>query len=160
MSKSSEPTRAPQLDGAHLAITELSAEGSDEWVTVENLGTVAQPLTGWVLATLRGDRLFHFPEGTFLQPGQKLRIHSGSGAAGGSAADLLWTREPMWNDKGDTAVLFGANGHEVSRLSNGRSRAENRGARLLYREDGPPRIEESAPEKMIGRDYGAPSLES
>jgi hypothetical protein len=30
--------------------------------------------------------------------------------------DLVWTRQYVWNNKGDTAMLYDADGHEVSRV--------------------------------------------
>lgn len=149
----SSPIEVSQLDGARIAMTELDAEGSDEVVLIQNLGTVAQPLTGWVLTSLRGETFFTLPEGTILPPGGQLRVHSGPGASAGGPDDLLWTRESVWNNKGDTAVLFGANGHEIARIGHGNRRDDSKGSKLLYRDEHGMRIEDSAPYKVGNRKW-------
>lgn len=160
MSRSSRPTEAPLLDGVTIWMNELQATGEDEYVTIKNIGTVAQPLTNWVLASLRGEQFYTFPEGTFLSPGESIQVHSGPGARNAPSQALFWTREPVWNNKHDTAVLFDANGHEVARLAHGQTRTDNQRAQLLYREDGSMSIEARAPHKMVKRrSSDAPSLE-
>ncbi|HBY95055.1 MAG: lamin tail domain-containing protein [Ardenticatenaceae bacterium] len=151
----------PKLEGTHITLAELQVEGADEYVTIENTGTVAQPLTSWILASLRGETLYQMPEGLVLHPNSRVRIHSGPAAEGNPPTDFVWTRERVWNDKGDTAVLFDALGHEVTRLTHGSPPAESRGARLLYRDDdGRLHIEDSYPSKAVNRKLTTPSAEA
>lgn len=157
----SYPVESPQLDGAHITIAELQAEGPEEYVTIKNTGTVAQPLTNWVLASLRGETFYEMPDGLILHPNSRVRIHSGPAAESNPPTDFVWTRESVWNDKGDTAVLFDTNGHEVARLSHGSPPVETRGGKLLYRDDdGGLRIEESYPSKAVNRKLTTPSAEA
>jgi hypothetical protein len=101
--------------GVKPCINNLEADGAHEVVRIVNKGRIAQPLTGWILASLRGPYFFHFPNGTILHAGDYLMVHSGLEASPSSKRDLLWCRERRWNSKGDVAVLFGMNGHEVDR---------------------------------------------
>ncbi|MDI7278104.1 MAG: lamin tail domain-containing protein [Anaerolineae bacterium] len=111
----SRPVVMPETPGADVAITEVRAEGSLEYVTITNRGQIAQPLSGWALASLRGLAVFLFPEDTVLEPGAELRVLSGEAAAAGSAGTLVWTRESIWSDRSDTVLLFDSLGREVAR---------------------------------------------
>ncbi len=150
---------AGALDGTNISITEFSAEGADEYVTIQNGGTMAQPLTSWALASLRGESIYEFPDGLILHPNSRVRIHSGPGAQGSPPGDWVWTREKIWNDQGDVAVLFDARGHEVARLSHGTPPPATRNAKLLYRDEDGIRIEDSGPHKAVNRKLGSPSSE-
>lgn len=145
----SQPIEAPPLDGTQVVIAGLTDDEADEVVVIENRGTVAQPLTGWVLASLRGPHFYEFPEGLILHPDSAVRIHSGPGARAQPPSDLVWRQERMWRNRGDTAVLFGANGHEVARWGEGEQQVSSSGAKLLFREDGGMQIEDAGPRKYV-----------
>ncbi|MDQ4078062.1 MAG: lamin tail domain-containing protein [Chloroflexota bacterium] len=155
----SRPLEVPQLDGAHIVMSDMNAEGADEYVVIENLGTVAQPMTNWVLTSLRGDQFYTMPEGFVLRAGGRVRIHSGPGAQSSPPNDLLWTRDSIWNNKGDTAVLFGANGHEVARIGHGNRRDDSKREKLLYRENGEMRIEDLKPYKKVNLGWSSPDAD-
>ncbi len=113
----SRPVEMAETPGADVAITEVHADGLEEWVIVTNRGQISQPLSGWALASLHGFAVFLFPPGTVLDPGSQVRVLSGEGAAPTSAQDLLWVRESVWSDRSDTVLLFDNLGREVARLS-------------------------------------------
>ena len=120
--RSSQPIRAGQLAGTRVKIVGVYNDALREYVTITNRGTLAQPLGGWVLATLRGERFYTFPDGLILLPSMEVTIYSGQGAldmpAGASrAVRLVWTDEQVWNNRGDVAVLFDAEGIEVDRCA-------------------------------------------
>ena len=124
MSKwNAKTVRVGQLKGAKLGITEVQNDGLKESVMITNQGTVAQPMNGWVLASLRGQSFYVFPEDLFLLPGTSIEIRSGQESASQTSGresgtiDLHWTTDQIWNNQGDSAILFDAEGVEVGRYA-------------------------------------------
>jgi hypothetical protein len=115
--RTTQPARAGQLAGAQVKIGQVHNDALREYVTVVNVGTMAQPMGGWALASLRGERFYTFPDGLILLPEIVAVIHSGQGASDNPPHDLLWTEEQVWNNQGDVAVLFDADGLEVDRCA-------------------------------------------
>ena len=111
----SQPTRAGELAGAQLEISRVHNDGLRESVTIVNRGTMAQPMSGWVLATLPGGQVYIFPDDIILMPGSVVVIHSGQDALVNSPPDLFWTHDQIWNNQKDTAILFDVHGLEVDR---------------------------------------------
>ncbi len=145
--------RAPVLQGARPLIDRVEADSAHEVVRITNKGRIAQPLTGWILASLRGPYFFRFPRGTILPAGDNLLIHSGPEASTSSKRDLFWCRKRRWNSKGDVAVLFGMNGHEVDRHWYGQvgSNRSMRHIKLLFRREGVFEIQDWHPDLLEGR---------
>ncbi len=112
-----------QLDGAKLKIEAVQNDGLREFVTIINQGTTSQPMTGWVLASLRGQAFYLFPDGLILRPAWLIVIRSGQEESQkpprdqAVQADLLWSSQQVWNNHSDTAILFDANGLEIDRYS-------------------------------------------
>ena len=131
----SQPNCTGQLSGAKVIIKEVHNDALSESVTIANKGAVAQPLCGWVLATLRGEKFYAFPDDLVLRPKMAATIHSGQDALNNPSSGLLWTEEQVWNNQGDVAVLFDANGLEVDRYAYPHGRimgsADKRPMRLL-----------------------------
>ena len=132
-----------QIEGAILKIEAVHNDGLQESVTISNRGTVAQPLSGWVLASLRGQVLYSFPENFMLRPDTSVVIHSGQTKpekVSNPQANLWWTTDQVWNNNGDIAVLFDANGVEINRHSYPHERvmgsSANRQKVLIWREAG------------------------
>jgi len=111
----SQPTRAGELSGVKLEISRVHNDGLCESVTIINRGTMAQPMSGWALATLRGGQVYTFPDDFILLPSLKVVIQSGQGAPENSPHDLFWTHDQRWNNQSDTAILFDIHGLEVDR---------------------------------------------
>lgn len=138
MSKArSMPTAMHEAPGAHLTISEVRAGDSVEQVTIVNRGQTDQPLTGWALASLHGLEVFRFPDGTVLPAGGEIRVFSGEAARAFAPRDLVWTRERVWSNRSDSAMLFDNRGHEVTRLTY---------PRPTIREERPPKL------KILERD--------
>jgi hypothetical protein len=112
-----QPTRCGQLAGAQLKIIDIYNDTLREHVTIINLGTQAQPMGGWVPASLRGEQLYSFPDDLILLPRMRVSIHSGKGTLNDPPHHLFWADAQIWNNRGDVAVLFDANGFEVDRRS-------------------------------------------
>jgi hypothetical protein len=114
----SQIVRIGQLEGAKLKIKAVKNDGLREHAAIINRGTVAQPMSGWVLASLRGLTFYPFPDDFKFEPGMIVKVQSGQQEPNdkqGVWANLLWTVEQVWNNRGDIAILFDANGLEVDR---------------------------------------------
>jgi competence protein ComEC len=90
---------------------------SDEYVEITNLGDTSQDLEGWVLIDIsEGYPSFTFPT-YVLEPGESIRvytneIHPEYGGFSFGSGKAVWN-----NSSPDTAVLYNAQGQEVSRKS-------------------------------------------
>ena len=121
--RTSQVVRMGQLKGAKIKIKEVKNDGLHEYVAIVNRGTVTQPMSGWVLASLRGQAFYPFADDLILEPDMIVKIQSGqlepkaAQAERGALKKLLWTIGQVWNNHSDTAILFDANGVEVDRLS-------------------------------------------
>jgi len=121
--KTSHSLHAGQLDGANLKIEAFLNNGLQESVTIINHGTFVQPMSGWVIASLRGQDCYSFPENCMLYPGMRVTIHSGSQRPERASdphavqIDLLWKTDQVWNNHWDAAILFDANGLQIDRHS-------------------------------------------
>ncbi len=140
----SQIVRIGQLKGAKLKIKAVKNDGLQEYAAIINRGTVAQPMSGWVLASLRGQTFYPFPDDLMFEPGMIVKVQSGqqepkeTNNKRGVWADLLWTVEQVWNNRGDIAILFDANGLEVDRHSYPHERVMGSGAnrrKVLVRND-------------------------
>lgn len=140
----SQIVRIGQLKGAKLEIKAVKNDGLQEYATIINRGTVAQPMSGWVLASLRGQTFYPFPDDLMFEPGMVVKVQSGqqepkeTNNKQGVWANLLWTVEQVWNNRGDTAILFDANGLEVDRHSYPHERVMGSGSnrrKVLVRKD-------------------------
>jgi len=117
----SSPTPEETLETS-VQITNIFYDGivarteSDEYVEISNLGSTPVDLAGWVLKDISGSPSFTFPS-YILQPGQVARvytneIHSEYGGFSFGSGTAVWN-----NSNPDTAVLYDAQGKEMSRKS-------------------------------------------
>jgi hypothetical protein len=121
--RTSQTVSTGQLQGVKIKIKAIKNDGLQEYVTIINRGTVAQPMSGWVLASLRGQAFYRFPDDLMFEPGMVVEVQSGQLEPKKAHkyrdvwADLLWTIGQVWNNHSDTAILFDANGMEIDRHS-------------------------------------------
>lgn len=121
--RTSQVVRIGQLQGAKIKIKAVKNDGLHEYVTLINRGTVTQPMSGWVLASLRGQAFYPFSDDLMLEPDAIVKIQSGQlepkekQKDRGALKNLLWTIGQVWNNNSDTAILFDANGLEIDQLS-------------------------------------------
>lgn len=135
-----------QLKGAKLKIKAVKNDGLQEYATIINKGAVVQPMSGWVLASLRGQAFYSFPDDLMFEPGMIVKVQSGQKEPKkthpdrGVWADLMWTIDQVWNNRGDTAILFDANGLEIDRHNYPHERvmrsSANRRKILIRNDDG------------------------
>ena len=134
---------AGQLNGAKLRIKIVKNDGLEESVAIVNRGTVAQPMSGWVLASLRGQVFYTFPDDLIFEPGKLVVIYSGQQRLKeqnnfGQSTSLSWTINQVWNNHSDTAILFDVNGLEIDRFSYSHKRvigSSVRHRKILVRND-------------------------
>ena len=110
-------------NGSDVQITYIFYDGvvpsteSDEYVEITNLGDASQNLQGWMLKDIsEGYPSLFFPSYT-LQPGQSIRVYTNEvhpeyGGFSFGSGKAVWN-----NSSPDTAVLFNAQGQEVSSKS-------------------------------------------
>ncbi len=138
---------AGQMEGAIMKIETVHNDGLQESVTIINRGTVVQPMSGWVLASLRGQIIYLFHENFMLHPDMGVVIHSGQTETEKSSnlqayrvVNLWWTTDQIWKSHWDKAILFDANGLEIDRHSYPHERvmwsSANRPKALIYHDDG------------------------
>jgi len=118
------PTPTPEPEKTtSVQITRIFYDGlvsrveSDEYVEIKNLGSESVDLAGWKLVDVdEGYPTFTFPSYIF-EPGQSVRvytnqIHPEYGGFSFGSGKAVWN-----NSSPDTAVLYDAEGNEVSRKS-------------------------------------------
>jgi len=88
-----------------LEISNLTYQGSDEYVEIRNNGPGSQSMNGWQIVSVRGSQTFDFPNGIILGVNQTVRVHSGPNAIDKPPGDLLWSYAFLWNNNGDKAEL-------------------------------------------------------
>ena len=151
--RTSQIVCAGQLNGVKLKIKAIKNDGLQEYVTIINQGTVAQPMSGWVLASLCGEAFYPFPDDLMFEPGMIVMVQSGLQESKKTYNDqdvctvLWWTIDQVWNNHGDTAILFDANGLEIDRHSYPHERvmgsSANRRKVLVRNDDGFEIVNES-----------------
>lgn len=109
--------------GSNVQITRIFYDGlvprveSDEYVEITNLGDEPQDLAGWVLRDIsEGYPSFTFPR-YILEPGATIRVYTNEIHPEWGGFSFGYGKA-IWNNKEpDTAALYNAQGHEVSRKS-------------------------------------------
>jgi hypothetical protein len=83
-----------------------------EYVKVTNSGTTAVNMKGWKIRDSHNYHTYYFPSYT-LKPKYTVTLRSGKGT--NTASTLYWNKYSfIWNNKGDTAYLYNAQGKLVS----------------------------------------------
>jgi len=115
----STSTAAATDEGASLEIAEVHADAegdesenlNDEYIVFENTGSSSLDLSDWELADAAG-HTYTFPEGTVLDPGNRITVHTGSGID--TESELYWGQStPVWNNDGDTITVRDDSGTTV-----------------------------------------------
>lgn len=103
----------PSQAQVSVKIVEIQAYGEDEYVLIKNTGSSAVNLADWKLFS-QGGQWFTFPF-LILNPGETLSIHTGPQAGISSPASnkLIWSKRYTWNNQGDKATLYDAQGNVV-----------------------------------------------
>ncbi len=124
------PTPTPTLTPvptADVVVGHIQYSGRDEYVRIDNRGTVSQDMTGWFIQSYAlgtpcypaSNQRFYFPSGYVLPAGASVWVHSGPDSFDNPPTDLRWTSSYIWNNDGDVGVLYNAVGQEVDRYAYG-----------------------------------------
>ena len=137
-----ETAQARSRAAGPIAIIEIWNWGWAEHIKITNQGAHPQDLTGWAVGARKEGKVFLFPDGYVLKPGQTVTIHSGANATlkQNPPTDLYWNSEPIWANRGDTAYLFDAAGNEV--------------ARYTYSIYGEPDLDTEPPQQLVADEMG------
>ncbi|WP_461862693.1 lamin tail domain-containing protein [Thermococcus sp.] len=108
----------PGSSGVVISYVDYDPPGDDvegEYVVIENEGLSDVDLTGWQLRD-EANHAYTFPTGFILKAGASVRVHTGEGTD--TDTDLYWGRkQAVWNNNGDTAYLYNAEGKLVDKCS-------------------------------------------
>ncbi len=93
-----------------------------EVVTIANLGSTPQEMTGWVLLSVTGDQSFVFPAYT-LAANAVVKVTSGPNGYSDPPRVLQWRKADgtpyvgyIWNNDGDPATLSDLEGNVVAKF--------------------------------------------
>lgn len=107
----------------NIQITKIFYDGlvyrteSDEYVEIKNLGSKSVNLAGWKLVDIdEGYPTFTFPS-YILEPGQSVRVYTNEIHPEYGGFSFRYGKAVWNNSSPDTAVLYNAQGQEVSRKS-------------------------------------------
>lgn len=102
-------------NSAYISTLDIGAPGEkpyQEYVKITNKGTTSVNLKGWKIKDKDAKHTYTFSLYT-LKPKSSVILRSGSGRNSGST--LYWNKYSfIWNNKGDAAYLYNAQGKLVS----------------------------------------------
>jgi micrococcal nuclease len=86
-----------------------------EWITISNRSGGLVDLTGWSVRDASSAHRYRFPLGFELAPGDTVEIRT---SCGNDHPDVLfWCADsPIWNDRGDLALILDAQGNIAAAL--------------------------------------------
>lgn len=96
------------LSDGNVKIAQLSVSG--ESVLIVNNDDKGIDMTGWKLVEWNHNRTYTFPDGFILESGKSVRIVSGPLAMSQPPQQLLWTKDSVWENRGDKAILYNKDG--------------------------------------------------
>ena len=109
-----EPVQIKNVPKLNPHITDLDA--IKEIVRILNRTSFNVDMTGWTLVSTKGNQVYHFPEGFILTAWNSVDLLSGPRQPQDLPRTLIWTNENIWNNNGDTAQLYNAEGELVSEV--------------------------------------------
>ncbi|WP_231859474.1 tectonin domain-containing protein [Nodularia spumigena] len=100
---------------------EVKRTQADEYIEISNLGNSTADISGWKITSAgSAKQVFTFPQGTILEGGKNFRVYTNQehSETGGFS---FGSKTAIWNDAGDEAKLFDAEGSNVSTLAYGKN---------------------------------------
>jgi hypothetical protein len=86
---------------------------NQEYVKITNKGTTAVKMKGWKITDKGKKHTYYFPSSYSLKSKTTVTLYTGKGT--NTATKLYWGRSAyVWNNEGDTAYLYNAQGKLVS----------------------------------------------
>ncbi|RKD30865.1 hypothetical protein BET03_13295 [Thermohalobacter berrensis] len=98
-----------------------SIDLKNEIVLIKNKSKADVDLSGWKLISVKGDQIFNFPKGFMLKGNSTIKIVSGSynkNLVKDNKDVLIWTKDYIWNNKGDKGKLIDKYGRVISEYPN------------------------------------------
>ena len=105
------PSVTPALSGSVVIVTVMysgtdSLNQSDQYVEVLNRSQTRVNMGSWILHAQSSGRVFSFPSGLLIEPGQTCRIYGNSPPASAPCGPLSFSSPtPVWSLTGDIAEL-------------------------------------------------------
>jgi competence protein ComEC len=106
-----EPTPEPS-NGVYISDVDLDGETA----TVMNASGENVDISGWYLVSEEGNQRYDFPQGSTIEEGYYITVWSGPDAENRPPYYQLWTNGYIWNNSGDAALLYNAQGELVSEV--------------------------------------------
>ncbi|MBI1241744.1 MAG: hypothetical protein GC195_09440 [Nostoc sp. RI_552] len=100
---------------------EVKRTQADEYIEITNLGNSTADISGWKITSAgSAKQVFTFPQGTILEGGKNFRVYTNQehSESGGFS---FGSKTAIWNDAGDEAKLFDAQGNNVSTFAYGKN---------------------------------------
>lgn len=94
----------------------LGTEFNPEYIELLNDGPAVIDMSGWRINAGNKGQDFTFPKQTLLEPGQLVRVYTDDDH---NYFNFGYKKQQIWNNKGDTGILFNSAGEEVSVYSYG-----------------------------------------
>jgi len=93
------PTGTPDPNRTPVAIVRADIRPDREVVTIQNISTDEQDVSGWILFNLSDDDpVFRFPDGLVLAPGDTVQIYSAVSEEDVPEGAYFWTTEKVWHN--------------------------------------------------------------
>jgi len=110
----------PAVSISYLDVGGPNTAINDEYVAITNKGTTDVKMKGWVIKDKIKKHVYKFPSSYVLKAKKSVEIHTGkstgpSGTHTKKYPKLYWGKGwYVWNNEGDTAYLYNAQGKLVS----------------------------------------------
>ncbi len=108
-----EPTHNNKATASSGSVNISYLNLETEVVRIKNTGEENRDLSGWKLVSVQGQQTFHFPADTIIKAGEAISVVAGPDATSGSN-QFVWDDWYIWNNNGDPAELYDAEGNLVS----------------------------------------------
>jgi len=99
------------LSGRQICISHIHFDGKeqDEYIELSNKGPAIIDLSGWRLNAGNDGQDFTFAHASLIQPKQNIKIYTKQ-----NEGYSFNSKRPIWNNKGDTGLLFDTKGELIS----------------------------------------------
>jgi hypothetical protein len=88
----------PDPDRTPVAIINAEIGPNEEVVTIQNISSSDQDISGWILFNLAGAQTFRFPDALVLQPGDSVQVYSAISQDQVPDGAFFWTEEKVWQE--------------------------------------------------------------
>lgn len=111
----------------HVPPIEITIDAQNEVITIVNNTDTSIEFKSWCIVSVNGNEGFVFPSDYVLNRHSKVKILSGNQSnLHGNGMNLLdWTKQEMWNDKWDKALLYNDKKELVASFEYGDDMIEN-----------------------------------